>query len=124
MLGSVDIGIPMAGATCGTPDTGGTGRSTAPPGWDRATTDTATTPDIGADNFGSTDKIHTENFLPCVYGVTRRTHMEEDVRSDAQYDPKNRQPATAKRIRFSFVMVLLLFIALGLTAVYIATGPH
>jgi hypothetical protein len=51
----------------------------------------------------------------------KENRMDEDIRLDAQYDPKNKQPATAKRIRFSFLMVVLLFTALGLAAVLIAT---
>ena len=45
--------------------------------------------------------------------------MPIEDRSEAQSDPKNVLPANAKRIRFSFVIVTLLFIALALTAMLI-----
>ncbi len=48
--------------------------------------------------------------------------MADDIRQEAQYDPKNRQPATAKRIRWSFVVIVLIFLALSLTAMKIWLG--
>jgi len=42
--------------------------------------------------------------------------LEEDIRQQAQYDPKNKRPASALRIRWSFAIVALIFIALALTA--------
>jgi len=47
--------------------------------------------------------------------------MQEDPRREAQFDPKNRLPATALRIRWSFVIIALIFLALSLTAVLIWT---
>jgi len=49
------------------------------------------------------------------------TSVEDDPRQEAQYDPKNKRPATATRIRWSFLVVALIFIALSLTAVMIWT---
>ncbi|HEX5228923.1 MAG TPA: hypothetical protein VFW44_14490 [Bryobacteraceae bacterium] len=48
--------------------------------------------------------------------------MDEDIRQEAQFDPRNKRPATALRIRWSFWIVVLIFIALGLTAVMLWTG--
>jgi hypothetical protein len=45
----------------------------------------------------------------------------EDTRQEAQYDPKNKRPASALRIRWSFVIVVLIFLALSITAVMIWT---
>ncbi len=40
--------------------------------------------------------------------------MQDDGdRRDAQFDPHNKQPANAKRIRMSWVVVVLLFVALA-----------
>jgi hypothetical protein len=45
--------------------------------------------------------------------------MQEDTRQETQYDPKNKTPASALRIRWSFVLVVLMFLALSVTAVLI-----
>jgi len=45
--------------------------------------------------------------------------MDEDPRQEAQYDPKNKRPANASRIRWSFLIIVLIFVALSLTAVMI-----
>jgi hypothetical protein len=47
--------------------------------------------------------------------------MQEDPRQEAQYDPRNKRPASATRIRWSFLIVALIFLALSLTAVMIWT---
>ncbi len=47
--------------------------------------------------------------------------MEDDSRGEAQFDPKNTRPGNAKRIRWSFVVIVLIFIALAVTAMLIAT---
>jgi hypothetical protein len=47
--------------------------------------------------------------------------MKEDTRQEAQYDPRNKRPASAMRIRWSFVIVVLIFLALSLTALLIWT---
>jgi hypothetical protein len=49
--------------------------------------------------------------------------MQEDgERRDAQFDPHNKQPANAKRIRMSWIVIVLIFTALALTAVLLKTG--
>jgi hypothetical protein len=48
--------------------------------------------------------------------------MQEDSRQEAQYDPRNKRPASAKRIRWSFVVIALIFLALSLTAVKVWTS--
>jgi hypothetical protein len=45
----------------------------------------------------------------------------DDDRRDAQFDPHNKQPANAKRIRMSWIVVVLMFVALALTALLIAS---
>jgi len=60
-----------------------------------------------------------------VYQVRRENHMkqaEEDTRQEAQYDPRNKRTSSVKRIRWSFLLIVLIFLALGLTAVKIWTG--
>jgi hypothetical protein len=52
----------------------------------------------------------------------RMKQMEEDPRQEAQYDPRNKRTSSVKRIRWSFVLIVLIFLALGLTAVKIMTG--
>jgi hypothetical protein len=48
--------------------------------------------------------------------------MQDDGdRRDAQFDPHNKQPANAKRIRMSWVVVVPMFVALALTALLIAS---
>ncbi len=47
--------------------------------------------------------------------------MQEDARREAQFDPRNKRSIEGKKIKLSFVIVALLFIALGLTAVMIWT---
>jgi hypothetical protein len=56
-----------------------------------------------------------------VYGAGGQ--MEEDTRQEAQYDPRNKRTASVKRIRWSFVLIVLIFLALSLTAVKIWLGP-
>jgi hypothetical protein len=46
-------------------------------------------------------------------------HVDDDPRQEAQYDPKNKRTSSVKRIRWSFVLIVLIFLALGLTAVKI-----
>jgi len=46
----------------------------------------------------------------------------EDPRREAQFDPRNKRSAANKRLAWSFVMIVLLFLALGLTALIIWTG--
>jgi hypothetical protein len=48
--------------------------------------------------------------------------MQEDTRQEAQYDPRNKRPGSAKRIRWSFVLIVLIFLALSLTALKIWTS--
>jgi hypothetical protein len=48
--------------------------------------------------------------------------MEEDTRQEAQYDPKNKRSSSVKRIRWSFVVIVLIFLALSITAVKIWTA--
>jgi hypothetical protein len=48
--------------------------------------------------------------------------MEEDPRQEAQYDPKNKRTNSVKRIRWSFVVIVLIFLALSITAVKIWTA--
>jgi hypothetical protein len=48
---------------------------------------------------------------------------EDDPRQEAQYDPRNKRSSSVKRIRWSFLMIVLIFLALGLTAVKIWTTP-
>lgn len=45
--------------------------------------------------------------------------IQEDERRDAQYDPRNKRRHTGKRMNISFAIVVLIFVALGLTAVII-----
>jgi hypothetical protein len=45
--------------------------------------------------------------------------MEEDPRQEAQYDPRNKRTSSVKRIRWSFVLIVLIFLALSLTAMKI-----
>jgi len=45
-------------------------------------------------------------------------------RRDAQFDPHNTQPGNAKRIRMSWLVIVLLFVALALTAVLISTRTY
>jgi hypothetical protein len=47
--------------------------------------------------------------------------MQEDTRQEAQYDPRNKRTGSVKRIRWSFVLIVLIFLALSLTAVAIWT---
>lgn len=49
--------------------------------------------------------------------------QDVEDRRDAQFDPHNKQPANARRIRLSFVVVALIFTALALTAMIIAYRP-
>ena len=49
--------------------------------------------------------------------------MQEDTRQEAQYDPRNKRTASVKRIRWSFVVIVLIFLALSLTALKIWLGP-
>ena len=55
--------------------------------------------------------------------MRKEKQMQEDTRQEAQYDPKNRPPATVKRIRWSFVVIVLIFLALSITAMKIWMGP-
>jgi hypothetical protein len=41
---------------------------------------------------------------------------DDDPRQEAQYDPKNKRKSSANRIRWSFVLIVLLFLALTITA--------
>jgi hypothetical protein len=45
--------------------------------------------------------------------------LHEDERREAQYDPRNKRSAVPKRVALSFWWIVLIFIALGLTAVLI-----
>jgi hypothetical protein len=54
----------------------------------------------------------------------RHNPLEEDTRQEAQYDPRNKRPATALRIRWSFLIVTLIFIALAVTAMLLWTGAR
>lgn len=47
--------------------------------------------------------------------------MQEDTRQEAQYDPRNKRTSSVNRIRWSFVLIVLIFLALSLTAVMIWT---
>ena len=47
--------------------------------------------------------------------------MQEDERRAAQYDPRNKRSAVPKRITLSFWVVVLIFVALGLTSVIVLT---
>ncbi|HLK18157.1 MAG TPA: hypothetical protein VKT81_04340 [Bryobacteraceae bacterium] len=49
--------------------------------------------------------------------------QDAEDRRDAQFDPHNKQPANARRIRLSLIMVALMFTALALTAMIIAYRP-
>jgi hypothetical protein len=49
--------------------------------------------------------------------------MQEDTRQEEQYDPRNKRSTSGKRIRWSFVLIVLIFLALSLTAVKIWLGP-
>jgi hypothetical protein len=53
--------------------------------------------------------------------VRRDQRMQEDTRQEAQYDPRNKRTGSVKRIRWSFVLIVLIFLALSLTAVAIWT---
>lgn len=44
---------------------------------------------------------------------------DDDPRQEAQYDPRNKRTSSVKRIRWSFVLIVLIFLALSLTAVRI-----
>ena len=46
-------------------------------------------------------------------------HLQEDERREAQYDPRNKRSAVPKRVTLSFLWIVLIFIALGLTAILI-----
>lgn len=46
---------------------------------------------------------------------------DDGDRRDAQFDPHNKQPNNVKRIRMSFLVVVLMFVALALTALLIAS---
>ena len=46
----------------------------------------------------------------------KKMHADDDPRQEAQYDPKNKRKSSAKRIRWSFVVIVLIFLALTLTA--------
>jgi hypothetical protein len=41
---------------------------------------------------------------------------DDDPRQEAQYDPKNKRKSSVKRIRWSFVLIVLIFLALTITA--------
>ncbi len=41
---------------------------------------------------------------------------DDDPRQEAQYDPKNKRKSSANRIRWSFVLIVLIFLALTITA--------
>lgn len=45
-------------------------------------------------------------------------HIEEE-RREAQFDPRNKRSGVPKRVALSFWWIVLIFIALGLTAVLI-----
>jgi hypothetical protein len=47
--------------------------------------------------------------------------MDEDPRQEAQYDPRNKRSSAPLRIRWSFVVIVLIFLALSITAVMIWT---
>ena len=47
--------------------------------------------------------------------------MQEDERRQAQYDPRNKRSEGPKRMTLSFWIVVLIFLALGLTSVIILT---
>ena len=52
----------------------------------------------------------------------QENQLQEDPRQEAQYDPRNkRRTGSVKRIRWSFVLIVLIFLALSLTAVAIWT---
>lgn len=46
----------------------------------------------------------------------------EDPRREAQFDPRNKRSGAKNRLNWSFLMIVLLFLALGLTALMIWTG--
>jgi hypothetical protein len=46
-------------------------------------------------------------------------HVDDDPRQEAQYDPRNKRTSAVKRIRWSFVLIVLIFLALSLTAMKI-----
>jgi len=50
-------------------------------------------------------------------------HIDEDPRREAQYDPRNKRSAVPQRVSLSFCFIILVFIALGLTAVLIMVHP-
>ena len=43
----------------------------------------------------------------------------DDPRQEAQYDPRNKRTSSVTRIRWSFVIIVLIFLALSLTALKI-----
>ena len=43
-------------------------------------------------------------------------HADDDPRQEAQYDPKNKRKSSVKRIRWSFVLIVVIFLALTITA--------
>jgi hypothetical protein len=47
--------------------------------------------------------------------------MHEDERRQAQYDPRNKRSEAPKRMAFSFWIVVLIFLALGLTSIILLT---
>ena len=47
--------------------------------------------------------------------------QDVEDRRDAQFDPHNKQPNNVKRIRMSWIVIALMFTALALTALLIAS---
>jgi hypothetical protein len=56
-----------------------------------------------------------------VYKVRKENEMLEDTRQEARYDARNKRIASVKRIRWSFVVIVPIFLALSPTAVMIWT---
>ena len=50
--------------------------------------------------------------------------MQDDERREAQFDPHNKPPDNAKRIRMSWVVIALVFTALALTALWISMRAY
>jgi hypothetical protein len=52
------------------------------------------------------------------------SYIHEDERREAQYDPRNQRSSAPKRMALSFWFIVLIFLALGLSAVWIMTRTH
>jgi hypothetical protein len=55
---------------------------------------------------------------------TRLKHLPEDERREAQYDPRNQRSSAPQRMALSFWFIVLIFLALGLTAIWIMNRAH